>query len=866
MDENLSPHGVLALDRSAGSILEQIRNMQRSRMSAHSAVGSSSSGHPPSRTRPANRYAIIRQAAATLLSRIPGSLPDVHKRQWGEALQTAINACEEPPNVNITFVGEIGAGKSKLQNVLLKTSATTVGRSSGVGTEHPTRIAYHDMDYISRKIELFNEDELKNTIKALLEDLWEYEDDGVDTQETIASIAMLLGRSLDISSLRNAKKLDHVIHQAPFFKYLGTTLDLTEDGDLIPMANYGTVADLDEDSGQITLPIKVETCLIRSEILLDGLAFMDSPGLGDINVIRAAGAKRAMKQSSIICIVAPIKRCDSNKILREIAGICQRQYLDGKQAQIVLVLSQCDHGLPQDGELGAAAKERAFAPEESAELKNLYNGILNLEQNRRSILQDIEVLQQELGRIATGGIGIGSMESDDPSAFVPQIQSHLVMLQSNLLQVEATLPSAKSNFVNRYAILRANSCKRKMRAVLQQWMPKMNSSEIPIFAVGAECHERLRLGGRDACHLNAQETEIPALEAYLKNLGEQHMRTYASRLERGIALTAERTINYFGSSGQGNIELKQALRGYFQTGMSENTLEVVLQAKLAQVLPASREWLPLLETGCMSAVVKAKERILREPEEIFKDVDGALLQQAAVMKATCRRNRRGVYVGIDFNEAIADIYLNCMRDHWDSVFFSIRKWFLEVFDCILDEVNKEIEKLDAMHYVGNEKIRTMMVDLGKTERQAFHHKMKIASYHIGDQMGAARQKLRRNLARHIQQNLEPEYSRIVGFRGRGYVLRCKELVVNTLVDPKREILESLQAFLINGLTQYFEQACGIVQEAVQVAIRDLTTAYMAVGSRVNEDDLQDMQARKAFYECAEAILKKFNKVDDGMPL
>ncbi|KZT55999.1 hypothetical protein CALCODRAFT_333173 [Calocera cornea HHB12733] len=753
MVDNVSTRVVLPRARPDRSILQALRNSQRTRGSAYSASGLLTNAPLPSVPPPVTRYSTIREAAEILLSLIPDTLPDAHKRQWGQTLRDTIVACNEPPCVNITFVGEMGAGKSKLQNVLLKTNASKVGRSSGVGTHHPTKFSYHDLDSPSRAVDLFTEEELKNMIQDLTDDAWDFDEDGGDMKGALEPLSAMLGRHVDFRTLRNTRKVEHIIHAAPFFHKLGTRIPLDPNGSPV-IQEPGTSAapvSIPSDTAPsqtmvLQLPVKVEHCYINSQILRNGLIFMDSPGLGDTNAIRAAGAKRALAQASTICIVAPLKRCDSSRIVRELARICQQQYLDGKEAQIIIVLTQCDHGLPQDTEMADASAEDFFTPAESTELRTIYEEISAISQLRQNTMDDVQEFRQELkdmnielprARIKLNdGSGVASRIHDISSDLaVHDAVTQLEELEQQLDQADRDLEIASQKFRNRYAMLRARDAKRRMRSVLQQWVPQMDVSAIPIFAVAAECYERLRKCGRDECHMSFEETEIPALDMHLRMVGERNMRTHAYRLERDTTLVADRGVNFFSTNGQGKDELMHVLTNYLNPNM--NPLHEALRRRLSALFPVSG-WASTLDTACYSAAVQARANLLRDPEEIFKDAEGKPLRVAATMKAACRRNRRGVYVGINFNDAIANIYLDSMKAAWSNAFFSIRQCLINVFDHILEEVDEQIRKLDNLHYLSNDSLRGLMVKVGATEHQAFHLKMKTASYHAGGQMEAAR--------------------------------------------------------------------------------------------------------------------------------
>ncbi|EJU00891.1 hypothetical protein DACRYDRAFT_116783 [Dacryopinax primogenitus] len=663
------------------------------------------------------------------------------------------------------------------------------------------------------------------------------------------SALILPQRKVDRNVIQNRRTLESLIAGSPFFGQLGNTIVINE-GDSqksgeVRSGNLLGTPGPSPDVGQMALqlPIKMEYRWVTSDLIQNGLNFLDSPGLGDTDYLRSAGAERALMQAAIICIVAPIERCEENKIARSLARLCQKECLMGRPAQLVFICTQCDHGIGDDSHQEEFMTEDSHHEVDST-LQEMKRWEEELEEwgALKTALEEDDSETEERPRKrarhedASDNPTSGRMADCDDWPMLDDDET-LRDANNHIQSLETSIKAARFKIRNTVMLARNGYAKKRMSATLEKWLPKMDTSSIRIFSVAAECYQELKKRRSDGCHGNVDETQIPQLRAYLMSEGETNLKLHAARLERDLVLTAERILNFFSSEGQANVDLSNALSAFF--GGEQDRVQYRLDDRLAQLCSKSFDWVNGMVPIMLEAAQKLAAHLRHNPDAIFKDRYDEPITKALVS------------------------FIEMMVLPWNQAFLTIRQFLIDITDSLFDEAAWIIGELDKLEYLGNENLRKLLSSIGRTEKRAFRQRIKEAAYHCGDEMGAARRNARKDLAQYIQQELTPTYEKVMEGKGRGFVAASKELIVHALTTDDSTILTTSGHILVNGLSGYYSQALQGIGGAMQTAVRELKKAYLDTGTKIDETDERDVRARRAFLEYAMKVLSEMQYSKDS---
>ncbi|KAI0829426.1 hypothetical protein BC628DRAFT_1501297 [Trametes gibbosa] len=332
---------------------------------------------------------------------------------WMKEIKSLEN--QGAPSTMIAVCGATGAGKSSTLNAILD---DTVVPTSGMRacTAVVTEIAYHKKKTIDGDVSFLTEQEWRDELKVLLDDLVD-EDGNVKRSTDLRSDAGVAWSKVhavypNISQDQMVRmNADQIIARDPkIAKLLGTTKHISapgsrtfakeiskyidskdqKRGDKKDKKKDKDKKDKDKDGPAYWPLIRQVRVWCNARALATGAILVDLPGVADANAARNNIAKDYMKKCDCVWILAPITRAVDDKTARDLMGDAFRMQLmmDGNYDSntITFIASKCDDISCSEVEKKTSAEEaakdvdaqlkrsRALLQEYQAHLHALENG------------------------------------------------------------------------------------------------------------------------------------------------------------------------------------------------------------------------------------------------------------------------------------------------------------------------------------------------------------------------------------------------------------------------------------------------------------------------------------------------------------
>ncbi|XP_015270643.1 PREDICTED: nuclear GTPase SLIP-GC-like [Gekko japonicus] len=248
--------------------------------------------------------------------------------------------------IRIGFLGRTGAGKTSLLNAILGKNLFLPVSGSSVCTSCVVKVSTNRTDQYEATIHLLTDDEWKEELKNLVEILSKngHDDDDDDDDDGCVNDAI---EKLHALYGEGAKDNNYEV-------LLQTNLQVTVPAKRIISLKAQQAEELsrkldpyirvrDEGTEGLWPLIKyVEVTIPGSEILPEGVIFLDIPGTGDFNVKRDEMWKQSINTCSVIWIISDIERTQGEKIQAKLLEESIKAFPGGVCTDIAMVVTKSD--------------------------------------------------------------------------------------------------------------------------------------------------------------------------------------------------------------------------------------------------------------------------------------------------------------------------------------------------------------------------------------------------------------------------------------------------------------------------------------------------------------------------------------------
>ncbi|XP_006033955.1 nuclear GTPase SLIP-GC [Alligator sinensis] len=260
--------------------------------------------------------------------------------------------------IYIGLFGTTGAGKSTLLNAILEKKFFLPVSGSRTCTACIVEIKTSQIKYYEANIHLLSDEEWKKELRNLVELLsktGEEDEEGshndADVDEVIQKLRSIYGQGAETKCYEDLLKMKPVI-KIPTLRRIPlkgmTAHELSEKLDpYVRMRSdedeRDPAQDGDEEKMRFWPLIKhVEVTLPRSDVIPEGVVFIDIPGTGDFNSKRDQMWKEGINKCSVIWIISEIVRAQGEKVQEVLLAESIKAYQSGRCTDISLVVTKTD--------------------------------------------------------------------------------------------------------------------------------------------------------------------------------------------------------------------------------------------------------------------------------------------------------------------------------------------------------------------------------------------------------------------------------------------------------------------------------------------------------------------------------------------
>lgn len=322
---------------------------------------------------------VYSEAAGQVLDTLRQPMADLKQLRWLKRIDKIERKPQQIRTV-VAVAGATGAGKSSLINSLLDEQRLLPTSSYRACTAVVTEISYNNSTDPQKayraEVEFISQDDWDSELNVLFGELVEnqklspaYLDANVDAGIAYAKIRAVYP-DLTHTMIEQAKAGELAKRQA-VVDVLGKTREIsckTSQALYKEMRTYldsnskDTKGVPSEEKAMAYWPlIKVVKVYTRASVLKQGICLVDLPGIHDANAARSAVARKYMAQSSVVWVVASIKRAVDDEAARNLLGMSSRlqMKLDGLYSSISFIctntdnfdLEECLEAFDEDGQI-----------------------------------------------------------------------------------------------------------------------------------------------------------------------------------------------------------------------------------------------------------------------------------------------------------------------------------------------------------------------------------------------------------------------------------------------------------------------------------------------------------------------------------
>ncbi|NXI65112.1 SLIP GTPase, partial [Anseranas semipalmata] len=251
--------------------------------------------------------------------------------------------------IYIGLFGSTGAGKSTLLNAILDKNFFLPVSGSKACTSCVVQINTSRSKQHEAKIHLLTDEEWKDELKGLvaLMDPNEDSEDDNERSEAASKISAVYGKEAETKSYEELCRMKPVI-SIPFSRCIllrETTAEELSDkmGSYIRSSSDAKAGTSKEDTTQLWSLIKnVEVTIPNSQMIPEGVIFVDIPGTGDFNSKRDEMWKENINKCSVIWVVNSFERILGGKIHEMLLKEGMKAFQSGMCRDIALVATKSD--------------------------------------------------------------------------------------------------------------------------------------------------------------------------------------------------------------------------------------------------------------------------------------------------------------------------------------------------------------------------------------------------------------------------------------------------------------------------------------------------------------------------------------------
>ncbi|OSC99144.1 hypothetical protein PYCCODRAFT_1446932 [Trametes coccinea BRFM310] len=311
--------------------------------------------------------AMVKTLRSSLQSLNVGS--KMRQEVWMNEIKNLQSQCA--PTTMIAVCGATGAGKSSILNAILDDNVVPTSGMRAC-TAVVTEIAYHKKKSIDGDVSFLTEQEWRDELKVLLDDLVDEEghvkrstdlrsDAGIAwskvhavyptlSQEQLVSMSVdqIIARDPKISRLLGTTKHISAPDSRAFAKEVSKYIDSKDQkrGSKKDKKDKDKKKDKRDDGPAYWPLIRQVRVWCNSKALSTGAILVDLPGVADANAARNNIAKDYMKKCDCVWILAPITRAVDDKTARDLMGDAFKMQLlmDGNYDSntITFIATKCD--------------------------------------------------------------------------------------------------------------------------------------------------------------------------------------------------------------------------------------------------------------------------------------------------------------------------------------------------------------------------------------------------------------------------------------------------------------------------------------------------------------------------------------------
>ncbi|GIL98268.1 hypothetical protein Vretimale_3674, partial [Volvox reticuliferus] len=270
--------------------------------------------------------------------------------EWRSELDSLRGRCKLP-SITIGVVGNTGAGKSSLLNVLLGEEDILPTNGMRASTGCPIEVAFAPSSTYRAEIEFMTRAEWERCLEHLLSDLRD-EDGGININdsrcEAAAAQAMLeavYGREVIRRGILTFEKLRD--YSSKVTDLLGTSKVIRHSQSQNFRREIGEYVDSHNKAGDAQPWPIVKVCRIQHnwKLLSGGAVLVDLPGVRDANEARGAVAEGYMKNLKAVWVVSDIIRAVDDKTAKDLLGSTFKRQLvlDGRLKALTFVCTKTDN-------------------------------------------------------------------------------------------------------------------------------------------------------------------------------------------------------------------------------------------------------------------------------------------------------------------------------------------------------------------------------------------------------------------------------------------------------------------------------------------------------------------------------------------
>nr|XP_042703101.1 nuclear GTPase SLIP-GC-like [Chrysemys picta bellii] len=299
-----------------------------------------------------NMESRTRKVLNTTYEKLTNSLSQDNMSEEIKYLKNRLLTLKEKSSLDpiyIGLVGSTGAGKSSLFNAIIEERFFLPVSGSQTCTSCIVQVSSSRSKNYEAKIHLLSLQEWKEELKNLVElvrkpgEEEEEEEEG-DVGEAVQKLQALYGRGAETRPYEDLLRAKPLVHIPSSNCILLKGVQAKELSDkLDPFVRCQSNRDEEKANMRFWPLIKyVEVTILKSNVIPEGIVFMDIPGTGDYNSKRDEMWKESINKCSVIWVISDIERAVGAKVHEVLLKESIKAYQGGMCSDIALVVTKSD--------------------------------------------------------------------------------------------------------------------------------------------------------------------------------------------------------------------------------------------------------------------------------------------------------------------------------------------------------------------------------------------------------------------------------------------------------------------------------------------------------------------------------------------